>query len=47
MSVAWYIQRSCEMLGIMSITAVIYYILANVKLMCELSDDGKSIYRNM
>lgn len=33
--------------SIMSITAVIYYFLAKVKLMCELSDDSKIICRNM
>jgi hypothetical protein len=29
------------MLHIMSITAVIYYILASLKVMCELPDDPK------
>ena len=39
----WYFESCCEMLRVMSITAVINYILASFKLVCEFPDDGKVV----
>ena len=44
MSLIWYFELRCEILHIMSITSVMYYMLAYFKLVCGLIDHGKVIY---
>jgi len=42
-----YLESSCEMLHITGTAAVSYHILAYIKLVCKIPDDGKVICRNM